>query len=266
MEYRRYESVLAREYARAASRYRQDDEIEARSENHQRLGGNLRRLCLAFSRPIRVLEIGCGTGRYFHWLENVKLLVGTDLSAEMLKEAEHPVCAQEITVREIRLLVGNVYEMDFEPESFDFIYSLGMFGYGAVLTPQLCAKLMRWLSPGGRVYFDAIERRDFGSAHRFKRAVRNALLPFLPEATRKRFIARAASSVPIVNHTRAEVETLMEEAGFAEFAISSNSCHSPLWRGTHLECTARKKSEARPGDLDLAFDLAAITAVRGRTT
>ena len=38
----------------------------------------------------------------------------------------------------------------------------------------------------------------------------------------------------------------MEAAGFVDFAISSNTCHSPLWTGMHLECTARKELDAGP--------------------
>ena len=93
-------------YDRGASQYRRDDEIEARTENHQRLGGNLRRICRSFPDPVRVLEIGCGTGRYFHWLENVDLLVGVDLSAEMLREAERPLFAEH----HVNITISNLGE------------------------------------------------------------------------------------------------------------------------------------------------------------
>jgi SAM-dependent methyltransferase len=246
MEYRRYETELTAGYNRRATQYRHDDEIEARSENHQRLGGNLRRICRSFARPVRVLEIGCGTGRYFHWLQNVALLVGTDLSAEMLKQAARPVRADEVTAREIRLLRGNIYAMDFEAESFDFIYSLGVFGYGAALTPELGRKIHGWLSAGGRLYFDAIEHRELSRAQRFKQSVKSAALPVLPATLKARLEARAAAHVPLVVHTRADVERVMEGAGFTDFAVSSNTCHSPLWSGVHLECYARKNAATAP--------------------
>jgi SAM-dependent methyltransferase len=239
MKYRPYENLLAPSYDQRAEQYRHDDEIEARSENHRRLGGNLRRICRSFPQPIRVLEIGCGTGRYFHWLENVALLVGTDISAEMLRRAEHPVLQQEITAREIRLVRGSVYEMEFEPGVFDFIYSLGVFGYGAAVTPELCARLHRWLAPGGRVYFDAIE-----IPHRATRKdrLREWVYPRLPSGLRQRLDARQA--VPVVRHAREEVRAAMLSAGFSDVVLASNRCHSPLWNGVHLECSGGKPALA----------------------
>ena len=265
MDHRRFGAKIAADYNRGAAQYRHDDEIEARSENHQRLGGNLRRIVRSFARPIRVLELGCGTGRYFHWLDNTELLVGTDLSAEMLKQAEHPVRAEEVSAREIRLQQGNLYEIDFEAGSFDFIYSLGVFGYGAALTGELAQRLARWLAPGGRLYFDAIEKREMGRTHRLKQSVKSAVLPVLPGAIKQRMAARANAAVPVFNHTRAELEQVLEAAGFTDFVLSSNTCHSPLWTGMHLECSARKgpapeiapAREARPADALLAANGAA---------
>ncbi len=245
MNHRLFESTLTESYDRNASRYRRDDEIEARTENHQRLGGNLRRICRSFKHPIRVLEIGCGTGRYFHWLENTDLLVGTDISPEMLRLAEHPLHETDVTAREIRLIRSNLYETDFEPASFNFIYSLGVFGFGAELTPEMCAKFARWLVPGGCLYFDALEKHDPGPVVFLKRSVKRSLkpavLPLLPRATRERIEQRTKNAVPTFNHTRDTVERLMAGAGFANFVLSSNTCHSPLWRGLHLECSAQKE-------------------------
>lgn len=240
MQYRPYEAQLAESYDRGATRYRTDDEIEATSRNHQRLGGNLRRICHSFSRPIRVLEIGCGTGRYFHWLGNVEQLVGTDISAEMLKQAQHPVHAEEVTAKNIQLLQGSVYEMNFEPNSFDFIYSLGVFGYGAVLTPELGAKLYRWLAPGGWLYFDAIEVPHRASR---KERIREAVYPHLPRPVQAWLNSR--QTVPVVRHTRDEVQRVMQGAGFKDFVLASNHCDSPLWNGVHLECSACR-SELAP--------------------
>lgn len=242
---RRYGPKIASDYDRGAEQYRHDDEIEARSENHQRLGGNLQRICRSFERPIRVLELGCGTGRYFHWLKNVELLVGTDLSAAMLERARHPVHETEVTAQRVELKQANLYELSFEPASFDFIYSLGVFGYGAALTGELCARIAAWLTPGGRLYFDAIEKREMGKKHELKQSVKSAVTPFLPDTMKQKLAERAAAAVPILNHTRAEIEKVMEAAGFVDFALSSNTCHSPLWTGMHLECCARKANAAR---------------------
>jgi len=246
MDHRRFESNLAQAYDNNADQYRRDDELEARTENHQRLGGNLRRICRSFPHPIRVLEIGCGTGRYFHWLENTDLLVGTDISPEMLRLAQHPLQEADVTAREIRLIRSNLYETNFDPGSFDFIYSLGVFGFGAELTSELCEKFARWLAPGGRLYFDALEKHHLGKIPLLKEAMKQSIkatvLPLLPRATRGRIEERAKNAVPTFNYTREDVERLMAEAGFRDYVLSSNTCHSPLWSGLHIECSAQKEN------------------------
>jgi ubiquinone/menaquinone biosynthesis C-methylase UbiE len=190
-----------------------------------------------------VLELGCGTGRYFHWLDNTALLVGTDISQEMLRRARNPVHAAEVTAREIRLLRSNLYDTQFEPGSFDFIYSLGVFGYGAQLTCDLVDKFRRWLVPSGRLYFDALEQRnDTSRVYGLKQSLKNAVLPFLPRTFRERINERRKAAIPTFQHNRAEVERVMSTAGFDDFMISSNTCHSPLWSGLHVECHAQKPS------------------------
>lgn len=247
MNLRQYAPELAASYNRGAHRYRIDDEIEARSENHRRIGGNLRRICRSFPQRIRVLEIGCGTGRYFHWLENVSLLVGTDLSEEMLKHARNPIQAGEITAGEIRLMQGNIYEMTFGPHTFDFIYCMGVFGYGASLTPELARSIHAWLAPGGRFYFDAIEVPPETRKDRVKNWIKRNVVPFCPRPLQRRLL-KPKGGVPVIRHNREMVEGVMEGAGFIDFALSSNHCHSPLWPGVHLECLARRG--AAEGRLD----------------
>jgi ubiquinone/menaquinone biosynthesis C-methylase UbiE len=246
---RQYVPELAASYNRGAHQYRLDDEIEARSENHHRLGGNLRRICQSFRRPIRVMEIGCGTGRYFHWLRNVQLLVGTDISEEMLKEARHPLQSNEVHIEEIRLVQGDIYEMSFEPEDFDFIYCLGVFGYGASVTGELCQKLHRWLAPAGRVYFNAIETPPEGRNERIKRAIKSAVLPRLPSSLQRRFASRH-TGVPLIRHTRCQIEQAMEAGGFSDFSIGTSFCDSPLWRGVHLECLGAKGAVTKLNGID----------------
>jgi ubiquinone/menaquinone biosynthesis C-methylase UbiE len=160
----------------------------------------------------------------------------------MLKRAERPIHSERVTARTVRLVRGNVYEMSFEPASFDFIYSLGVFGYGAELTSALCTKLHAWLAPGGRLYVNAIEVPPMTRAERLRKAVRAAVYPWCPDGIQRRIDARP-SGVPVIRHTRDHVERVMEAAGFSDFVLSSNFCHSPLWKGTHLECSARKNPQ-----------------------
>src|SRR5689334_17015007 len=90
-DYHRVGERVRAGYEEIATQYRDDDEIEVASANHHRLEGILNLISSSFRRPITVLDIGCGTGRYFHCLRNVNKLTGLDLSAEMLRAAQNPV-------------------------------------------------------------------------------------------------------------------------------------------------------------------------------
>ncbi len=81
----------------------------------------LGQVCASFDRPIDALDIGCGTGRYFCALRNVRSLVGIDASAAMLEEARHPVNGDRITAGAIELVHGDVMSHDFAPARFDLV-------------------------------------------------------------------------------------------------------------------------------------------------
>src|SRR5436305_1908196 len=94
-------------YQGVAAKYRSDDEVEVTTEHHRHLRGILTTLSSSFGRPINVLDVGCGTGRYFYCLKNVASLLGLDISEEMLKIAEHPVRQADISAKRIELRCQN---------------------------------------------------------------------------------------------------------------------------------------------------------------
>lgn len=234
-----YEKLLVEGYAKAAEQYRRDDEVEVGTANHRRICGNLARISSSFGRKIHVLDVGCGTGRYFHCLKNVELLVGVDLSAEMLRAAEKPVKCEEVSAENIRLLQRNIYEHTFSSGMFDFIYSFGVFGHGARLTVELCRKFHDWLGYDGRLYLDAIESSDDPPLIWARRRIKRALQPLLPQSVKRKLEEREAR-LPVLAMTHEELDDVMRAGGFTDFSISANPCHSPLWSGVHLECVAIK--------------------------
>src|ERR1041385_5804404 len=110
MNYEAVEETIKAGYREVSSQYRHDDEIEVTTANHQRICATLQGLCASFPHPIQALEVGCGTGRYFHCLTNVEELTGVDISEDMLHAAEtDPVRKEVISVRSIKLIRGNAY-------------------------------------------------------------------------------------------------------------------------------------------------------------
>ena len=92
-----------------------------------------------------VLDVGCGMGRFAEVATRYGArVVGIDLSAA----AE--VAARNLAQRDFVALQADVFQLPFAPESFDYIYSLGVLHH----TPD-CEKafkiLPQYLKPGGEI-------------------------------------------------------------------------------------------------------------------
>lgn len=232
---------LKASYAKVAARYRCDDEIEVTTEHHRHLKSILYRMSSSFGRPITTLDAGCGTGRYFNCLKHVERLVGLDLSEEMLKIAENPVRKNDITIGVIELKCGNIYLQDFPSESFDLIYSLGMFGYGCPVSVEVCNKFYDWLAPGGKLFFDTVDIATVPWHRRVRQRIRAGIYPLLPQRGKK-MLDKRAGGAPFFGLAKKDLERIMHATRFSNISVSSQVCHSPLWRGVHLECSASKNS------------------------
>jgi SAM-dependent methyltransferase len=239
MNYQAVEEVIKTDYREVTPRYRRDDDIEVTTENHRRIGARLKEICILFDRPIRVLDAGCGTGRYFHCLTNVRELTGIDITEEMLRAAEDPVLKEEISVPEIRLVQANILSIRFPPASFDFIYSLGMFGNGCPVTADLCNKFHDWLAPRGILFFDTVDFAGLPLGYRIRKRARREVYPLLPRRWQNALDEREAQH-PFFGLTKEGLKEIMDRSRFDTFEIESHVCESPLWNGRHLECIAAK--------------------------
>jgi len=92
-----------------------------------------------------VLDVGCGMGRFAEiasrWGAHV---VGIDLSLAC------EVAAKNLSERRATFFQADVFKLPFSPESFDYIYSIGVLHH----TPdceQAFKSLPRLLKPGGRI-------------------------------------------------------------------------------------------------------------------
>lgn len=238
-----YEAVAANvraSYREVTLKYRNDDEIEVTTENHRRLSNILGDLTASFDRPISVLDAGCGTGRYFHCLRNVEELVGIDISPEMLQAARSPVRESEVTAGQIQLICENIHLASFPVGSFDFIYSLGMFGHGCPVTPELCDRFYEWLKPHGRLFFNVVDLSTLSCRYRLRKRLRPIVYPLLPRPLKKKLDERQ-SWLPFFGMTRRELRKLMEKSSFPQSAISSHVCQSSLWKGVLVECSATRQ-------------------------
>jgi ubiquinone/menaquinone biosynthesis C-methylase UbiE len=243
MNYEAVEETIKAGYREVSSQYRNDDEIEVTTANHHRICATLQRICASFQDPIRALDVGCGTGRYFHCLTNVDDLTGMDISEEMLHSAEtDPVRKQSITTHNIKLIRGNAYLTSFAPESFDFIYSLGMFGNGCPVTTEICNRFYDWLKPGGKLYFNTVDFAGLPLWYRARRQARDFVYPMLTRRL-KNVLDERESRQPWFSMNRGQLEDVLHETKFKTFQVASHVCQSPLWTGRHLECIASKEAQ-----------------------
>lgn len=121
-----------------AKGYRKYDEEAIKRQSWQEYSQHLTRITESFQRQIRVLDIGCGTGRFFCSLKNVELLCGLDNSDAMLAEAKTPVKKEQVekNIGQINLIKADINDLRkvFDQNDgikFDFIFSIGLLSeYG----------------------------------------------------------------------------------------------------------------------------------------
>ena len=178
---RKAADLYATDYAR---RYRQHDDELGRVDAYRAFCDWLRDVCGRFSGPIDVLDLGCGTGRYFAALPNVRALVGLDASPAMLAEAAHPVGADHLTAKTIQLVEGDVLTHPFPAASFDLVYSIGVLAEHTPLDSRIVDHVAAWLRPGGRFAFTTVHPDSASIPKTPGRAIGRAVMPLTPPPVR----------------------------------------------------------------------------------
>jgi ubiquinone/menaquinone biosynthesis C-methylase UbiE len=219
--------------------YRRLDE-QAKDEAFEHYGALLRQLSTAFGRQIDALDVGCGTGRYFHYLRNVRRLVGLDLSPHMLEQARTPTFASALQVDSIELVCGEVTSVSFPDASFDLIYSVGVIGEYSPIDQAHLKVFLRLLKPGGTLFVTVVDTLSRVSVPEndppsIARRLTRKVFPFLPKWTRELL----NSSLSPFYVSRLQVESLFSASGFSRFQVE-RYVHSSGWVGTHFDCVALK--------------------------
>jgi SAM-dependent methyltransferase len=172
-----------------ATDYSEFDRIGATDSVFLRLSAWLAALCSGFAKPIAVLDLGCGTGRYFTALGQigstgrVRELVGLDASESMLERAR--LAQPGAGVAGTTLVRGDLETCRFEPGQFDLVYSIGVLAEHAPLTDALARRVFGWLSPGGAFAFTAVHPDSFSIARSWKRRFGRRVMAFAPRAVRQ---------------------------------------------------------------------------------
>ena len=218
----RAEELYGDDYAR---RYRKHDEAICRGALVQHFGGWIGELCDRFARPIDVLDLGCGTGRYFHALRSVRSLTGIDVSRPMLEQAKHPVDVVTMTATPM-LIAADFLEHEFDPGQFDLVYSVGVLAEHSPFDAGVASRVRRWLRAGGRFAFTAVDPLSFSGPRTYRRRAGEALMPFARGAWRRGLRERLMRDGLYADEER--LREVLTAAGFVVESIEpyDNDVHS----------------------------------------
>jgi SAM-dependent methyltransferase len=215
-------------YARG---YREQDNQSKDEVSHAGKCEIIRKLSDSFRYPAVVLDLGCGTGRYFHCVKNVRLLVGVDPSENMLRMTKDPV---EFPRSGVQLLRASLHTIEFKPETFDMVICVGVFGAVCPLDEFSLTQIAKFLKPNGLLFFTISEYLP--TYKTWKAQIAEVIEPFLfgdPKRYVKLRLRRFSLSANQVKHL-----------------ISNSYCDPDIcqWKSPtgriDLHCIVKKKSIA----------------------
>jgi SAM-dependent methyltransferase len=180
-------SLYDEAYART---YRAHDDRLCGTRAYEQFVQWLTDVCRRFGGPIDVLDLGCGTGRYFWALEGVRSLVGLDASSAMLAEARSPYRGQEVRATNVDLVCGDLVTSEFPAESFDLVYAIGVLAEHTPLTADIVARVWKWIRPGGRFAFTTVHPHSSSVPKTLLRRLGRHVTPWLPGPAQRAARAR----------------------------------------------------------------------------
>ena len=216
-----------------AEQYRAHDESLRAGQTAARLGEWLHGVCRAFSEPIDALDLGCGTGRYFHALGNVRRLVAIDASRPMLDRARQPVGHVALRPEQVTLIEDDFLSHEFQSEEFDLVYSIGVLGEHSPFDEAIADRVRRWLKPGGRFAFTTVHPMSFSVPRTLKRRAGEWLRPLAAAAPGG--LRRALRNRLMSEGLYADDERVREVLAAAGFGVESLA---PFESDVHLHMLA----------------------------
>ncbi len=153
----------------------------------------LKGTCEKSTKPLSILELGCGTGRYFFFLSNVRKLTGVDISADMLKSAAQNIENNLPALVPVTNFVNSSIEAFNTNEKYDFIFSIGTLGEYCVFNTEVLTRILSYLNTNGFLFFTIVDSESFANDEYvgLRKRLLRSILKIFPEKIRDRFDARA---------------------------------------------------------------------------
>ena len=222
-----------------ARKYRERDDALLDIATYQDFIAWLGQVCARFAQPIDVLDLGCGTGRYFWGVGNARSLVGLDASAAMIAEARRPVLAEQISAQQVVLVQGDLATHHFPDHSFDLVYSIGVLAEHMPLDGSVVARVWNWLRPGGRFAFTTVDPQSPDVPKTLPRRLASLALPIVPSGLGRTLHRR------LMSHGMYGDERWIRDVLAGRFAVESlERFRSDVH--LHGRCVARKVGPPSP--------------------
>lgn len=142
-------------------------------------------------KPQRILELGCGSGRFAFSLvtqADVQHVTGVDISEQAIQVAQNKAASLNLTGK-LSFIYSSISDLNFEAQKpFDYVVGLGLTPY---LTDQEFTKLFSAIK-GTRFFFDVHPKGISlqNSAHAFYRMVKGH--PFYYRYTKQEIMDKLA--------------------------------------------------------------------------
>ena len=197
--------------------YRLNDERDVTTPASREVIAHLNHLCSQFEHKINALDVGCGTGRFFHALRGVDELTGIDLSKDMLSAAKNPIHGTMLDIQNIKLIQGDFISAQLPRNGYDLIYAIGVFGHPAPIDKLTLDSFYSHLAPGGKLFFTIANKDDPKFKTMLEKSQKqkavDAIAQYLPEKLRLRIESRWQNFF----RSQVEMEHMLEESLFTYF-------------------------------------------------
>jgi SAM-dependent methyltransferase len=171
-----------------ASNYRQEDEEAVHHASHKIKADAIRRALATITPPFHVLDLGCGTGRYFHCVPAGGDILGVDASPEMLREAHEPAVRPQAS---FSLQQADILTVAFDAHSFHAVVCMGVLGNEILMELHWLERMATWLRPGGVFVFSIVGwQPEHERLRSWRQHLALSLRPFLPARVRRLIDAR----------------------------------------------------------------------------
>lgn len=215
--------------------YREHDNVVVNSVIYNHYISCLHNLTKDCNENISILDIGCGTGRYFSAFRNFKCLIGIDTSEFMLLHARNPININQLDSEKIFLYNLNLekYISSRYSKRFDFIYSIGVYGEHVFFDFDTIHQLDMITKKGTKLFITFLKP---SSIKKGKKYMLYLLLSFLPIRIKLLILKKIKYRYLFKN----DIEKIFKVSNYRILSNDEYEYYDSSWGGVHYDFLIEK--------------------------